>query len=221
MRLFILIALPWLLLSASCRELQELTTALPPEDNRINFQSPQVGQESRYLAFEGLKPYEQQPVLRYLNDTLVVRITGQTGAIFQIEEYQTSEPAIRLRHSFEVQADTLFVDITPRSNYPDSWLFNAAGRLKMPLKTLSSPVVPMQSWNVRPFYQNAPGLGMVLNYEQFGTIYNNLTIYHDYSAMTYDGPGYYFLYSKAAGVVRTVYFNPWQGRGLGWDLLPE
>lgn len=187
--------------------------------NCINFQALEVGQESRYVAFEGEKFWEEQPVFHYLNDTLIVKVTGKTGDLFEVEEYRTSNASDLLHYTFQVKSDTLYVKMIPRNNYPESWLFNSIGAIKLPLNTISQPIVEMKGWQIPLFGEESPAFGSLKNYQQLGSTYDILNVYQNYEPMTYDGPGYYVLYGKNFGVVRSVSINPWQAKGLGWDLL--
>lgn len=187
--------------------------------NCINFEALKVGQESRYLAFEGEKFWEEEPSFRYLNDTLIVRVTGQTGELFQVEEYRTSNASDLLHSTFEIKSDTLLVKFIPRNNYPDSWLFTGISPLKLALKTISQPVIEINNWHVAPFGDESPAFGALKNYKQLNKTYNKLNVYQNYKPMTYDAPGAYILYNENAGIVRSVLINPWQAKGLGWDLL--
>lgn len=224
MRSLVILSILTSLFFSACQKeenVAELPTKIAVCSNCINFQSPQVGQESRYLAFEGEKPWEEQPVLRYLKDTLIVKIIGQTNGVFQVEEYRTSAPGDLLYHTFRLENDTLFVKTTPRNDYPESWLFIITSAIKLPLQQVSSPSIQPKGWNILVFSESSPATGFLPDYEQLGSIYNNLNVYHDYGPMTYDGTGYYFIYNQKNGMVRSVSLNPWQAKGLGWDLIAE
>lgn len=216
MRSFVTLIVLISLFCSACQKEENVILRAGNCNNCINFESPSVGQESRYLAFEGEQPWEEQPTLRYLKDTLIVRILSKTGDLFQVEEYRTSNPSDLLRHTFQIKADTLYVKVIPRNNYPDSWLFNAQA---FPLQPLSAPVVQLKGWNILVFAEKDPSTGVLKDYEQLGSIYNSLNVYHDYSPMLYDGAGHYMLYSQQYGVVRSVTLSAWQGKGLGWDLV--
>jgi hypothetical protein len=61
--------------------------------------------------------------------------------------------------------------------------------------------------------------GHVLDYEQFGTVYDRLNVIVDDRGMQVDGPGVTLLYSREAGFVRTSLASWWTQEGTGWDLL--
>ncbi len=219
MRSFIICFVIGVLFCTACQKEEIAALKTAGCSNCINFQSPEVGQESRYLAFEGEKFWEEQPPFHYLNDTLIVRITGKTGDLFQVEEYRTSNPSDLLYRTFQIKSDTLYVKLIPRNNYPDSWLFSNVNTLETPLNTVNQPVVELKGWNIPSFGEAAPAVGLLKDYQQLDIIYDVLNVYQNYVPMTYDGPGSYILYGKDFGIVRSVSINPWQAKGLGWDLM--
>lgn len=210
-----------LIFCTACQEenTAELKTQAGNCEHCINFQSLAVGQESHYVAFEGEKFWEEVPAFRYLNDTLIVRIIGKTGDLFEVEEYRTSNASDLLHYTFQVKFDTLYVKMIPRNNYPDSWLFANTSALKLPLNTVNQPVVTLNGWHLALLGEESPAFGSLKNYKQLDHTYDVLNIYQNYRPMTYDGPGSYILYGKNFGIVRSVSINPWQAKGLGWDLL--
>jgi hypothetical protein len=204
------------------KNLAELPPKIAACNNCINFQSLEVGQQSRYLAFEGEKPWEEQPPFRYLKDTLIVQIVGKTGELFQVEEYRTSAPSDLLYYAFRIENDTLQVDLTPRNNYTESWLFSSIwDTIKLPLQQVNSPIIQLKGWNIPVFSESSPAMGLLERHEQLGNIYNTLNVYFDYGPIAYDGTGYYFMYNQEFGIVRNVSLNPWQAKSLGWDLIGE
>lgn len=196
----------------------ELPTKIAVCDNCINFQSPQVGQESRYLAFEGNR-YQDNRESKYKKDTLVVKVTAQNGSTFLFEEFLTSNPdSIR---NYKVMWSQDSIKISLPSYYGDSWLFYGGYKpfLNIALEPEDADSIELKGWEAFIICDTAPCYGYLPEHAQQQSRYENLYVYHDYGPIASDGTGYFAIFNKKFGVVRSATAGGWVPIANGWDLI--
>jgi hypothetical protein len=221
MKRLCLIALGLAMLGLACpRDIAPKPTSC---SNCINFAAPAVGQQSRYLAFEGEASHQNdQPGVDYLNDTLTVTVISEASTGFLLEEFHSGIPGSSRRYLLRLASETLsWIGTTDNQ---ESWLLN---------KTLPLSAEPGWDWPLE--VQDNPGkqrgwvidldcsacVGYIEDYQQLGTDYPRLNVWLNNEGTFVDGPGYTYLYNSRDGLVRSLVFNPWTSRSGGWDRLAE
>lgn len=193
------------------------------EDTSIDFSALEVGQESRYVSFEGGSTYDpENAVFEYINDTLIVEVIERNGNEFIFLETVLPGQSLRfwedsLRYRVTVAEDFLAISSLDgertRSN-----LFLIADPI--PLTPLEENQAELEGIVLTTAVQDLEQSGFVLNHTQQGVYFGRLNFVVDASSIVFDGPAYTVVYNKKAGIVRAFSVSPWTGTGFGWDLVP-
>ena len=210
-------------LGACSKEDSIMKPAVPaaPCAGCISFSAPAVGQQSRYLLFEGESRYEKEvPKLTYLNDTLTVRIVGEEDGVFTLEEFLSSDPESRNIYQIWIAEDSLNLGLGKEGNI-DFYLFSGCCvPFKLPLIDQTAFAAELNGWDASVLgCDTSPCIGYLEGHEQLGFRYERLNIYRNYGPLAYDGLGYYFLYSEEYGIVRATKVSAWMGTPFGIDLI--
>jgi hypothetical protein len=228
-----------LLLVGGCSQSEKLGRAgIYDPGNRIDFRALRVGQESRYVGWEGTGSGGRDVVsLIYTTDTLTVHVVDITDSGVVLEERLMTTSRSRhdeywypdsvQRYRIQIEDEKLrFIGgergSMSRLNWnPGLWTvkdYIRTGTISPPLSldVVDSTIVDFRGWIPRH------GSGFVWSHEQLGRAYYRLIVIVDNTAMGIDGSGYFVLYSREAGIVRYV-VSPsgmWGSHvSWGWDLL--
>lgn len=212
----------------SC-EKEEFTVsskALPAD--RIRFSDLQVGQRSYYLLSEikGVRAGNEE--VRYTGDTLIVEITSQEGETYLVEErftegspmYDTviSRYCDVIRYGLEANGGG--VSAVRTIDCQGSYLFDGLPQT-LPLLPGTDARAELDGWRVKPFDDGNDDLllnGYVEDFRLFGIHYPRLLVQVDPSLEPLDGNRRTWLYSDEVGIVRSVIFNGFAGRGIIAEL---
>ena len=92
---------------------------------------------------------------------------------------------------------------------------------KLPLLKIEGTRADTLGWKTTLPYCECYQEGYLQNFQHISGEYLRLNIVIDDEAMRGDGPGITWIYSRAAGLVRTYVVNWWTQKCVGWDLLPQ
>jgi hypothetical protein len=198
---------------------------------KIDFENPAVRQQSIYIGLEGESYWsrdESAGCWNFTTDTLVVEITDKTSNGFVVCETLIREPGGRYSTLVDtsrdyvilIQNDTL---VAPYSMIEmRSFLFGDfpfLGSLFFPLSNFKDHQVYILGWRTSHPKDGCYQEGYIENYQGLARTYKRLNVVIDNCAMMVDGPGYTWIYSRTAGMVRTYTVSAWFGNGWGWELL--
>lgn len=200
--------------------------------DKINFVKPAVGQRSIYIGFEGESYWSQEDSAccwNFTTDTLLVEITEKTSNGFVVNETLIRESGgrystlIDTTNDYEmlVQNDTLVIASTVLVG-TRSFLFGTSpfsGGFTFPLTDFTDFEVYIWGWRTSHPKKGCYQEGFVEDYQGLARTYDRLHVVIDNCAMMVDGPGYTWIYSRQAGIVRTFTVSAWFGNGWGWELL--
>ncbi|MDX1942117.1 MAG: hypothetical protein SFU99_16255 [Saprospiraceae bacterium] len=207
-----------LLFCAACQKEETATLKAGNCSNCINFNSLEVGQQSRYIAFKGNRDFEEQK-WQYESDTLVVRVSAKTGDNFTFEEYLTTDPDSVRSYNVILVDDSAKIEL--REYWNGSWLFQGGLLINLPLAPANYQLAEIKGWEAIVTCETAPCYGYLPAYQQQEFIYNDLYVYRNYEPMAWDGNGFFAIYNAKYGVVRSVSVGSWIPVGNGWDLIIE
>ena len=197
----------------------------------ISFGNPAVGQQSIYIGFEGESYWSREGSDHYGNftgDKLVVEITGKTSNGFVVDETLRREAGGRYsvltdttrKYVILIQNDTL---IAPYSMIEmSSFLFGDRaflGSSYIPLADFTGHQVYILGWRTSHPKEACYQEGYTVDYQGLAQSYDQLNVVIDNCAMLVDGPGYTWIYSRQAGMVRSFTVIGDLGSGMGWELL--
>lgn len=196
-----------------------LTLAVPGEcTNCINFEDMKVGQQNRYAGFTGKRDFADQD-WQYNGDTLVVKVTGTAGEDFVFEEYRTSDPDSIRTYTVSVADDSVNVLLT--EYWIGSWLFSGGLNIPFALPPANFQTVQIKGWEAVVRCETSPCYGYLTEHRQRQSIYTDLFVYHNYGPMAWDGNGYFAIYNRKYGVIRSASVGSWFPVASGWDLIVE
>lgn len=207
-----------------------------PDKGPMNFESPEIGQRSRFVLFEATYSTLTEEVdFTYHPDTLVMAITDRSSETWIVTEFLTKGSNARLRPTnspWGSVSDSVFVsnlviddDSIQFSRPGNSWVsFTILKEQKFPL-TLVSDDFPENVGGLPHFtgyLTTLRWMEYVKNYERLGKTFDRLNIYFDYRDVATDGSGLTILYGPTDGLVRMAWVNPWTPDvAAGWDLIPQ
>lgn len=219
---FILLAL------LSCEKEEIMSGPLPLPADRINFVDPQAGQRSYYRLAEINLRAESGRQITYTGDTLIVEITGMIGDTFQLEERFTegspNRDSVSTRYCDTIRYGLLVGEgaVSPVRSFDCHFSFLFEGfRNSLPLLPGTDARAELDGWQVLPFDDGNDDLllnGYVEDFRLFGVHYPRLLVQVDPSLEPLDGNRRTWLYSDEAGIVRSVIFNGFAGRGIITEL---
>ena len=79
----------------------------------------------------------------------------------------------------------------------------------------------MESWKTNLPFQMIFQTGYLTDYQLFEKNYSHLNVAINNQPMQEEMSGYTHVYSPTYGLVRSSTYSYHNGKGFGWDLLPE
>jgi hypothetical protein len=229
MRKHILWAAIGCLLFISCQK-DEVAHSKPAE--KINFQSPEVGQASRYLLLRG-DDYKNNAnsSFSYLPDTLAIEIVEKHRDTLLLKEYLTpGSVSLNGQNNVAFADSTIYYDLLLESDmlYLRNRHFRMTSRLfflpsppeGLSLRAYDNLEVAFQGWKTELPYATNLQTAFAENFELLGVMYDHLNILIDNRAMKNKSQGCTHVYSRKHGLVRSSQYSWYTGKGYGWDLLP-
>ena len=203
----------------------------PGSGNPIHFDSPAVGQQSRYAVLLGEKYGDPaDSPFRYVDGVLLAEIVGHDDTGFRVREsfevpldvsqdarLEALEPDAVYEYRLRMEGDALTVvysDANRRSRLFRSWADHA-----LPLADVASPATTIFGWRPALPYCECYEQAYVANGEIHDATYDRLNVVVDNEAMQTDGPGATKIYSAHDGLVRSIHYSWWTRRGEGFDLI--
>lgn len=198
----------------------------------INLLSPEIGQKSKYVLFRGFDIKDNNNYdFEYLPDTLSAEVVSADENGWLIKENLTPGSAsLNGEHNVAFADSTWYyyiyvedqaLKIKQRGNYYRTRLFFLEDNSERGLSLLriASPATTLNGWKTMlPFDKNYQA-AMTTDYEQFGTKYAHLNIIIDNRLMTENLPGNTHIFSLEEGLIRSMEYSDFDGRGYGWDAL--
>lgn len=223
-----------LLFFAACRDNPD-DALQPAPGNHIRLNDMAAGQISRYVLFRGESYYDPDNFsFEYLPDTLVLTVVGQDADGWLIEEKlapgsaslngdgPVQNPEAVYQYYWKIQNDTLFLNPVPGPG--QQWWVDTrftANEFALPLAPFTDPVTDIKGWKTTHPYTESYWTATDPAYALFGIYYAGLNILTENTHMQVDGPGSWYAYTAANGIVKTASYSWWTQEGLGWDLLPD
>lgn len=206
---------------------------LSPDNNFVNFKSPQVGQQSRFVLFKG-EDYKSNTNFdfTYTNDTLVIEVLEKKSDGYYVREFLSPGSA-----SLNGQNNVAFADLEIyyflekngnliRIKYPNFrqnsrlFLFPSEFGGTINLEETVDPQVEVKGWKTNLPYSTGY-VEAATSLDLFGKSYKNLNFMMDNRPMKQRGSGITHIYNKDYGMVRVSEYSSLTGKGYGWDLLPN
>lgn len=199
--------------------------------NCLNFNSLEVGQQSKYLGFIGDERNQVDPATTYSDDTLVVSVVGLDGTKYLIQEHLSHSPDSSWQYEISLTNDLVTFHFPPSPTNPDYPNHSSALVLvyswelifELSKEVSSGNTGAMNGWEYvfDEFCSESPCYGTIDNYSQLGDDYPMANVYQDYSPMAWDGAGQFMIYNNDYGVIRSVSVGSWVPKGWGWDLIMD
>jgi hypothetical protein len=199
--------------------------------NRINPSDPKIGQISRYVLVRG-ENYNAGPnAFKYEADTLELTLKSFLKGGWLIEEKLTPGSASRngkdfvpypdstLNYIWAVIGDSLVqqpTDIAQIATYSRLGLDGT----KLDLVELPKEKAEIDGWHIL-FKCVNQCKALDVNYNLFGFEYENVRLYADNRAKSFDGQGVAFAYHPTEGIIKSIRIGSWVPSAIGWDLLAE
>ncbi len=208
-----------LIVLCSCEKQNlEIRSDLTPQDiceNCVQFDQLEVGQVSYYEQIKG-EPYYQSddPAIKYLPDTLSLKVIKKEGNIFTLEETLKSKPQERFSYNIELSSEgiSFFKDNTGTTS--NIFPLHKLETIKLTEDMSTFPQAKMKGWYIENNCERQPCYFQI---EQFSGL-EKLMVFLDYSPMAYDGNGFYAIYNQSM-FVRMVSVGAWTAEGNGWELI--
>lgn len=205
--------------------------------NRIRFDSLEVGQTNKYVRLTGENYYDSSVTnFTYHTDTLVLEIIANTQDGFLVEEYLTEgsialsedslagasgiySPQNVYQYLMQVTNDSLYL-----APYSETYVASHFWGYQIPYNGISlAPIteteVDIEGWKTSFDYCECYNEGYTQDWNLFGVLYGYLNVIVDDIPMQLDGEGETIVYGKEVGVVRITSAGWWTQSGSGWDLL--
>jgi hypothetical protein len=201
----------------------ELGKTEPPPtsyDNYINFDSLAVGQKSRYLGFT----ITGDTAKSYQGDTLIVEVIEKTDSGFIFQDYYTKGSASIAtvdsiyQYIIQVENDTIIHRMIDYLGYGTRLLW-VNSMYWFPTSFTSDGSFDVDTLTVR-YCINNTFKGTVDRIDMLNCSFNDLNIINDNHMVSFDGPGYLFVFNKPKGIVYTLNYSAWTMGGRGWEFLP-
>jgi hypothetical protein len=190
----------------------------------LRFDQLAIGQRSHDLFFH-CDHYGDPPrgTQIYRPDTLLVRIVGQDGDRFRVEESLTPGSASRHGATNVWDPDTTYV-YWLQSSADSLFVFKQPGSFPSQGSRIFTPIAAPETafigWQPDLAYHESIASAFVLHHQQLGQAFERLNVLQDNRQMAVDGSGYLFAYSGEHALVRWATYGWWTAAGHGWDLLP-
>lgn len=198
--------------------------------NPIHFDNMAIGQTSQYIGVVGKNLSTGQSV--QTDDTLYVSVIGQNNSGFLVSEVfhwvgfidplQSQNIDSVYLYYVRVQNDTLRFESTNANPIPSRLFGPQALQNGLPLARFTNQSANLSGWTTDLPFCTCQSTGYAQNQTLLGVTYDYLNIAVDNTAMTLDGRGETYVYSKERGIVRQAIYNSTPNReGFAWDLLPK
>lgn len=203
-----------------------------PSTNAISFESPAIGQVSRYRRYVGERPFFWIKCFEYFNDTLVIEIIGKDENGWILKDYYTpgsevftgTDSSYEAKYASKIEEFYLKVNIDTITmfliddNDPLTWenrLFTISSAL--PVGGVTKFV--QKCWKVETDSLACPLAGSVKSYKHLGNNFDNLMVAKAGCMSGSDGPDFIYAYSMKLGLVHFEQLSMWDGMGYGWNLI--
>jgi len=225
------------LLLAACQKEDLTPNSQPPvKKGQIRFDQPEVGQQSRYVLFQGSRYADPQApdAWTYRSDTLIVEIVGQDDAGFLLEERLSEgsharsadtaylpHPDTVYRYYMQVETDSVHF-FAGEGPFTVSHFFQGAlDSRKLPLDFIAGPKTAFSGWKTDLPYCECYREAYAENSLILGQHYDHPNVIINNAATQHDALGFTYAYHLEGGLVRYYYVSWWFQSGQGWDRLPE
>lgn len=199
----------------------------------ISFADMQIGQKSIYVGFKGTFSWgENETNYEYTNDSIIVEVIDNIEEnIFRIEETHIINTKDVGSKSFDyaVEISDNRIEIVPeitdtmQPTY-SSWfiphIFENAEDLGAYINIdESGDLAEFDGWTFRSnvieeYHQKA----FIKDFNSELNEFSKLFAVVNYKPTTYDAGGSYLLFTKEAGLVRRLAYNPWTNKFSGYEL---
>ncbi len=230
MRELFLFSLTGLLLlgTFSCKKDKPLDIQTTPN---INFESPEVGQISKYILLQGENiKHTANTFFEYLPDTLVAEIIEKEDDKYLIKEYLTEGSASLNGENYVSFADsTLYYNLIKSDTALT--IQNLHFRIKSRLffypnqedgirnREFHDLPVNMETWKTSLPFTTQYIECYVENLQLLEREYPHLNVQINNLPMRSGSSGYTHVYSMKHGLVRSARYSDLTGKGFGWDLI--
>jgi hypothetical protein len=203
------------------------------EPQTISFVDMKVGQKSIYVGFKGTFNWGETPTsYEYTKDSIIVEVIEKIEEnIFKIEETHIINSkdvgSKSFDYAFEITDNR--IEIVPEISDTQQPAYNPwyISQIYQNGESLGSfinieetgDLAEFDGWTFRSnvhgeYHQKASISDFKSEYNQFDKLYAVV----NYKPTTYDAGGSYLLFSKVAGLVRRLVYNPWTNNFGGFEL---
>lgn len=204
--------------------------------NNIDLTNPEIGQQSRYVLFRGEDIKDDDNFnFEYLPDTLAVEIISEDENGYMVKEFLTPGSRSLNGENNVAYADStwyyyIYIDeadsslkVKQRGNYYRTRLFFLYDEESrgLGLQQIASPETEIMGWKTSlPFTKNFV-TARTSDFTLFDTKYESLNIVIDNRPMEEGLPGSTHIFSLEQGLIRSAEYSDYDGKGYGWDVLPQ
>lgn len=229
-----IIALAVICLLLSCKKEELEIPSISPANSAISFLHPAVGQQSLYVLFRGEDIKDDSNfAYEYLPDTLAAEIIAEDENGWLIKEYLTAGSAslngdnnVAFADStwyYYLHSDNQRLTIRQWGDYYRTRLFflEQNSTTGLSLQRIASPATEINGWKTMLPFDEEYTAAMTTGFTMFEEKYDHLNIIIENRPMQEDLPGHTHIFSLEKGLVRSAEYSDYDGRGYGWDALPQ
>lgn len=204
----------------------------------FDFDNLEIGQTFQFTLLSGERYFdnEAKDLFSYTNDTLEIELVDITEDVFTFEErilptsamfnsadnyYWMGKDSV-YTHEWKIENDTLKITAVDELWIQSHLFFGGnfwEGGVFIPLYPFTGEEAAIDGWKTTKDYCECDMDLYTENFTLFGIQYDRLNIAIRNTPMQGDGNGSTYLYNITDGIVRSINYSWWTGKGLGWDRI--